>query len=292
MTSLKAISSQPRADFNYSALPGPAVQEAVQLCLIATYFGPLPSSFQLWLHSCAANSQVQFLVLTDQLYGSYQVPPNVRFEHTTLSELQDIFSARLGVSVALNKPYKMCDFKPFYWILVDWFEIACSHWGHCDLDVIFGDLQGFITVELLQKYDRLFELGHLSIYRNCDLVNSMCFSRRTGMRWDEVVTSNDHFGFDEHNGVNLAWELMNLRWYRDEHICFDVEPRVAAIQTCQFKVNNHRQTIYWENGHLFHAFRTLRGKVRIREIAYVHFQKRQLLPQFDSYGVTALSQDP
>lgn len=259
----------------------------IQICIIATYFGPLPAYFQLWLRSCAANPRIQFLLISDQSPERYKLPANIRFERASLSDLREIFSAALGIPVELRKPYKICDFRPFYWILVNWFGIECSHWGHCDVDVIFGDLSKFLPPELLDRCDRLFELGHLSIYRNCPIVNSMCFSHFTGSRWKHVVTSEDHYGFDEHNGVNLAWEVVGLRWHRNKRICFDIEPSGAAIQTAKFGVNHHRQVIYWVNGRLFQAFLAVSGQARVHEIAYVHFQKRNLQPQFDQESATA-----
>lgn len=266
--------------------------EGVRLCIIATYFGQLPAYFQLWLRSCARNPHILFLVITDQSHDAYCLPENVRFERMTLQEVRQIFSAVLGTPVALNKPYKICDFRPIFWIFVDWFRINCSHWGHCDIDVIFGNLKKMIPEELLQDCDRLFEVGHLSIYRYCALVNSMAFSRRTGTDLLRVVSSDKHFGFDEHRGVNLAWQSNGLRWHRDQRICFDVEPHVEAIQTSQFAINRRRQVIYWSDGDLFHAFRTAFGRLQIREIAYVHFQKRQIRPQLDQHRAAAFAITP
>lgn len=39
-------------------------------------------------------------------------------------------------------------------------------WGHCDLDIILGNLNDFITEEMLNTYDKIFCLGHMILYKN------------------------------------------------------------------------------------------------------------------------------
>ena len=41
-----------------------------------------------------------------------------------------------------------------------------DYWGHCDCDLIFGNLEKNVTPLLNEDYDKLFAAGHLTIYKN------------------------------------------------------------------------------------------------------------------------------
>ena len=76
------------------------------------------------------------------------------------------FEKKLGFPVALNSPYKLCDFKPSDGEVFEDYLNDYDYWGHCDVDLIWGDIRKFVTDELLEKYVRIFSRGHCSIYRN------------------------------------------------------------------------------------------------------------------------------
>ena len=47
------------------------------------------------------------------------------------------------------------------------------YWGHCDVDLIWGDIRKFVTDDVLTKYKRIFSRGHCSIYENSSEVNAV-----------------------------------------------------------------------------------------------------------------------
>ena len=49
--------------------------------------------------------------------------------------------------------------------------LGYDFWGMCDMDMIFGDLSRFITTDILEKHDKIYQLGHLTLYRNNKEVN-------------------------------------------------------------------------------------------------------------------------
>ena len=57
--------------------------------------------------------------------------------------MQKLSSRKLGFEVYLERPYKCCDLKPAYGVIFEEYLTAYSYWGHCDFDLIFGDLQYF-----------------------------------------------------------------------------------------------------------------------------------------------------
>ena len=68
--------------------------------------------------------------------------------------------------ITLSKPQKLCDYKCAYGVIFEDYIQDYDWWGHCDLDQIFGNLNMFVTEDMLRKYDKLFSLGHLSLYKN------------------------------------------------------------------------------------------------------------------------------
>ena len=94
----------------------------------------------------------------------------------TLVKMKTLAQNVLGFDVCLDRPYKCCDFKPIYGLIFKEYVSEYEYWGHCDFDLIFGDLQSFFDRYDLYKYDRFIPLGHLSLYRNTDEVNRLSLS--------------------------------------------------------------------------------------------------------------------
>ena len=48
--------------------------------------------------------------------------------------------------------YKIVDYKPMYGsVFKEWIpEEKYSHWGYCDLDMVYGKLSLFVTQEMLE----------------------------------------------------------------------------------------------------------------------------------------------
>lgn len=80
--------------------------------------------------------------------------------------VKNLIQIKLNLKIKVNNPYKLCDFKTVYGNVFEEYK----HWGYCNIDVIFGDLSKFITDEILDKYDRVLNKGHLAIHKNNEQV--------------------------------------------------------------------------------------------------------------------------
>ena len=70
--------------------------------------------------------------------------------------------------------------------------------GHCDVDLLLGNLSTFITDELLDKYDKLFCLGHMVLYKNTHENNRVFMSDYKGKAlYKQVYSSPSICWFDE-----------------------------------------------------------------------------------------------
>lgn len=131
--------------------------------------GKFPIYSNLWLDSCQRNYTIDFLLITDQTIQN--CPPNVILKNMTLQELRERIQIGMKEKIVLDKPYKSCDFRPMFGYIFQKELIGYDFWGHCDMDVIFGNIRKFVTDELLDKYDKIYPLGHFSLYRNSDKCN-------------------------------------------------------------------------------------------------------------------------
>ena len=137
-------------------------QKIKKVCFIIPYFGKLPNYFQLFLNSCKYNNKFNWLIFTDD-NGIYEFPDNVKKINMTFEECKKIIQNKFDFEICLPTPKKLCDYKPAYgWIFSEYLS-EYKFWGYCDLDVIFGDISSFINEEMLDEYDKLYNLGHLTI---------------------------------------------------------------------------------------------------------------------------------
>lgn len=164
---------------------------------IVPYFGSFHSYFQLTLNSMGTNSDFEWLIFTDSTQP-FQYPPNVRVVRWSFDQLKEYVQGKFDFPIALDKPYKLCDFKPAYGYIFEEYIAEYPFWGHCDLDVIFGKLGDFLTDDLWEQYDKIFELGHMTLYRNTAENNRRFQLPLHGKsRYREVFSSSEKFIFDE-----------------------------------------------------------------------------------------------
>ena len=124
------------------------------ICVIVVWMGAFSNGFPLWLNSVKMNPTIDFYIITDQDFSG-DVPHNVFFIRNTLSGVKKIFEKELGIKICLKKPYKLCDYKPIWWMLIDNRLHNYDYYGYCDVDMVFGDIRHFLTDEFLDKYDKI-----------------------------------------------------------------------------------------------------------------------------------------
>lgn len=191
------------------------------IAFIIPYFGKFPPYFQLWMNSCRQNPTIDFFVATD-LELPEPIPQNVHKIAMTFDEVRSLIQKHFDFQISLTKPYKLCDFKPTYGLVFsDWLK-NYDFWGHCDTDIIWGDIRKYFTDELLNQYDRVLNQGHCSIYRNTEKVNNYfrTLDPMGCMNWKEALSSESHYSFDEyaeHNGggLSLIMEKNNIPIYAE-----------------------------------------------------------------------------
>lgn len=254
-------------------------QKLTSIGIVICYIGRLPEWFPLWVKSCAGNPSIDFLLYTDQQLEV--LPENIIAHTVTLNDLQKRFSEVLGFECSLESPYKLCDYKVIYGEAFQKDLCQYDFWGHCDVDMIFGDLRKFITEDILKSFDKIFEVGHLCLYRNCYKINHLYRKKGALFSYEKVFKEKHYCGFDEHTGMTRICEINQVQTYK-KVVCADIDPHYRAFYMMDedtvdgvMALENHKNQIFtWENGKTWQNYLDIYGKVQREEVSYIHFMRK------------------
>lgn len=257
----------------------------MRIRFITPYYPKLPVQFPLWLKGCEKNPKIDWLIFTSD-DKKYELPNNVFIEKRSYEELKNIFKEKLHFPICLDRVYKLCDFKPTYGHVFEEYLLEYDFWGYCDIgDTIFGDIRKFITDDILQKYDKVMYLGHMTLYRNTREVNlRYMIPTRKGMTVQEILSNPYDRAFDELNdsSINQIYIENSIPICRLDEYYADIFPLRNDFRLSGFDENwkpywiRKRGLIFeWNKGKLIGIFIEA-NKLRRKEYAYVHFQKRKM----------------
>ncbi len=249
-----------------------------KICLIIPYFGKFPNYFQLWLNSVKYNSQIDFMIITDD-DTEYDYPSNVILKKESFQNLRRRIKENYDFRVPLKSPYKLCDFRGAYGDIFEKELKEYDFWGYCDVDLIFGDIRKYITGDILNKYDKINIHGHLSLCRNTEEIRYL-YKRKYKDLIDYKIafSSNWSYHFDEYPGMAYIVKRANIKM-------IDIE-EYADIDRFLFKFrkvydhsekdddnNEVKQIFRWNNGKLTNIINN-DNQIIENEMLYIHLQKR------------------
>ncbi|KAB7789544.1 DUF6625 family protein [Bifidobacterium leontopitheci] len=262
-----------------------------RLCaFILPYYGKFPNYFQLFLNSCGTNPDYDWLVFTDD-HTEYEYPANVHVHYETFQDMQERVKRRFNGDAELRTPYKLCDFKPIYGYLFEEYLDEYRFWGYGDCDVIYGQLNHFITERMLNEYDKIFSVGHLTLMRNTPENNRRFMLPLDGKPiWHDVVNSERIYTFDESylsTNVNRIYQehgfpifsgdlSANTRASADQFELVHFDETLGVYMT-----ESPLHAVYvWRDGELMRSYFRL-GQFTSRELMYMHFQRRAMQVRID-----------
>lgn len=258
-------------------------------CFIIPYFGRFPDTFPIFLKSCRENPDFDWLLLTND-DRPFAYPENVHPERCTLAEFLTLAEERLGFPVRVDEPHKLCDFKPAYGFLLEDRLQDYRFWGYCDLDTVMGKLGSLLTEELLENYDKLFCLGHMTIFRNTPENNRVFMAEHNGrLLYREVFTSAETVWFDEEyhddNNVNRIFLAQGKRVYQKD-LSLNMSITCRPFRRTEYvgsggdehgyRFDDHPGAAYfWDRGRLL-RLEAGSGGVVTQEFLYMHLQYRNM----------------
>lgn len=262
--------------------------------LILPYFGKFHNYFQLFLDSFSTNKSFDLLIFTDS-DEEYRWPKNVKVVKYTLEKIKKSLETFVGYEICLNSAYKLCDYKPCYGIIFKEYIEEYDYWGHCDCDLLFGDLEKNIKPLLLsEEYDKLFAAGHLTIYRNTLDVNSLFTKRLNGEDiFRQAACSDRIYVFDEDFAKNNIHKIFK----QEKKVIYEKDLSMNPTIQSSFFVRSYYSDIqnkfiwesklparyYWHNGKVF-RIGIINEDLVMQEFSYIHLQNRVM-----RHKITSLS---
>lgn len=240
----------------------------MKIVLIVVYFGQWPVWFPAFLQSCKYNHKIDWLFFTDCPVPEITID-NVNFIPFTAEKFNLLATKKIGYQIKLIQPYKLCDFKPCYGLIFSEYIKKYDFWGHCDVDIIWGQIREFITDDILLNHDIISArkqnlCGHFTLYRNNPSLETL-FTQHPN--YQTILQSEKVFISDEHEMTDLVRALANqnsLRVYWPKFLLnFD-----RPVNDTPSILGEFTNRWYWEQGKLYD-----RGEQNNRqdEIMYLHF---------------------
>lgn len=260
---------------------------AKDIAFVMPYFGNFKPSFSLWLESVRRNPEIDWYIFTDNAIPD-DLPQNVHWRQTTLQDVERLAGEKLGCEVSIAKPYKLCDLKPLYGAIFSDFVSDYAYWGYGDIDVIYGDLTGFLNRIDYRKYDKVNRWGHCTLIKNNDAMNRLPFteeSLRTFNTYDMLKDGEHNYCFDEvyHNkmcwnanaGIYVECFSADIDMFYERMRCVDRRTMVnfCKVENVTFApVNYSHQVFLSDRGRTVRLY--LKGKRILREeFAYIHYRQ-------------------
>lgn len=240
---------------------------------IICWFGKLPAYFDIWLQTAKYNSKFDFLILTDDSYKN-TLPDNVFFRKYSLPQFRERAKEVLKSQVSIKRAYRVCDFRPMYGLIFSEYITKYDFWGYCDLDLIFGNIDSFVTDKMLCDNDAIFNAGHFTLIRNIARTNNLFKQDGSVFSYKIVIKNDAIFAFDEFTGIQRIAHKTGLKAiFGIPYVDADAKYKQLTSRTA--KVNPQNQAFYWEKGNLYRVI-LYKGKILYQNIAYIHMQKREI----------------
>ena len=258
-----------------------------KIIFICPYFGKYPNYFNLTLNSMKYNPSIDWLIITD-IKDHYNYPNNVKIIYMTFSELQKNIQSYFNFKICLNKPFKLCDFRPAYGIIFKKYISNYDFWGHCDFDCIYGNLRKFLPETVLNNNDRIYYLGALSLYKNNHVINNI-FKNSIDISTDykKIFSTNQSYSFDELGSV-LILKYHGYKIYYN-YIFADIYTWAKPLKNIQttinflekkheFKLDKERKQIFEFNQGVLTSYYLKKDQntIQEQEYMYLHLQRRYM----------------
>ena len=248
-----------------------------KIVLINCYFGKYPKYMDMFLKSCVDNPAVDFLFFTDNDMDF--VASNIKFVKKTFQEIKGIIQEHFDFKISLEMPYKLCDYKPVYGYVFQEYIEGYDYWGYCDIDLVFGDIRKFLDKVMMDDYDKIYQLGHLTVYKNTEDVNT-AFLQDKAEEYKKAFTTEIIAVYDEVYGIQKVFSELGKKVYISRDYA-DITKMRYRFTLSDFQVpkenNNYPDQVFVrENGRIYRYYVSEDGSLKKEEFIYIHFQKRKM----------------
>ncbi|WP_044600234.1 DUF6625 family protein [Candidatus Stoquefichus massiliensis] len=260
-----------------------------KIAFIIPYYGKFNNYFNLFLASCEKNKDIcDWIIFTDDK-SEYRYPSNVKVYYNNWTDMQNLIKIKLNNSFSCSRPYKLCDYKVAYGYIFSDYLTEYDYWGYCDVDLIWGNIATFIKKINMDIYDKIFDLGHCTLYRNEDKVNTAFMLTLNGRsRFNEVFSDEKNCSFDEeyNDSINCIFLEHNLKIF-NESFAANTYMKTSNFRLTKMNSNykyyvekNFQNLFLWDNGNLYRFYCNNKKLIKL-EFMYIHLQSRSMKVNID-----------
>lgn len=247
------------------------------IAYVIPYFGKLPSNFSFWLMSCEKNPTIDWFIFTDDT-TEYHYPDNVKPHYMSFDEMKKKIQVIYDFQIFLDRPWKLCDYRVAYGEIFYEELQGYDFWGHCDIDLLWGNIRKFLTEDILNQYEKIGNQGHSTLYKNKKTVNERYRIHVEGMvSYEEVFKTGKSYGFDEKLICDM-YDKMEIPYYKETIYAHlnKYEPSFYLGHLSKDDIyKNKIQIFQWKNGSLI-RFYLHNGNIYQEEFMYIHFWCRPM----------------
>lgn len=247
-----------------------------RIILIIPYFGNFNNFFELWLESAKKNFNIDYLIITDNCQPD-GLTQNIIWKNAEFQEIVErIEEIVQEFNPKISDAYKLCDYKPLYGKLFKKYIKEYEFWGYCDIDLVFGNFNTFFNGEILDKYDKFYNRGHLTFFRNNEFFENLYQYEdfRMPVTYKEAWTTNYCCHFDEMSIWDYIVEENGYKCYKEVDFA-DLNIKSYRFQLAMGSNKVNAKQIFEKRG--ISLYRLYNDKeTKRQELLYVHLQKRKM----------------
>lgn len=256
---------------------------------ILCYFGQYNNYIDLFFESCRLNINYDWLIITDANY-SKKYPSNCKIIKMSFFDFKDLVQKNFDFKISLDQPYKICDYRPALGYVFENLISNYYYWGFCDCDLIFGNMDKLLTPILEKDYDKIFGLGHLSIFKNT-YDNNRLFMQPVNneLFYKQAFTKKELFVFDEMSkfdkNIIRIFQEYNKKCYLEDislnisNLYPFLSRSVLDYRSNKFNRNGLPMKVFFVNGNII-GYTITDTEINRNDYLYVHLQGRKIRSKY------------
>jgi len=246
------------------------------IVVLFPHFGTLPPQYKMWRESALRNPDIDFMFFTD---CDVESAPNIFVHKMLFSDFRQMMARAFDFPILLDRPYKICDYRPaFAYALADYVK-GYDFWGWGDLDVVYGDIRAFVTDEVLSHNKMISGYGHFTLYHNDEGTNTYFMKPVEGyVDYKEALTRPESMYYDEYGYKGFGDKWKDCR-PADCWLDWPFDNASKPKQSYHFNslTRGWKQVIFEHVGNKLYMIRFNHGKMEKKESLYAHFQHRPFM---------------
>lgn len=254
------------------------------IIVIFPHFGKLPPQYKMWRSSALYNTNIDFLFFTDCEVESAK---NIIVHKMTFDAFRQMVQSKFDFPVVLDRPYKICDYRPGFAFILSEYVKDYDFWGWGDLDVVYGDIRHFVTDDVLSHHKMISGYGHFTLYSNDEDTNTFFMKEVEGyVDYKDAFTQQRSMYYDEYGykGFGDKWRDCRpddcwLEWP------FDNASKPKQSYHFNSLTRGWQRVIFEHVDNKLFMLRFNKGKLEKKESLYAHFQHRGFMKdEVTDYG--------